>query len=753
MKNFQIKTELQLNDQQRSLQFLQVMGLPIELENMPHTGASVHLLGKLPLPSSDTMRFLFKNFEKSIWKNHLIFLALILAATNRSPRSVYAYVMNVQKFLTQNEKSLIIFDEDKKPTTNLTSETVASAFEKMLGSSMMIETTLTERLAKYHSSAKAVADWFRRHKDSLGFSKHFYENLLLPPLVDEGLLNRTRRIRKNVESVQKANRKLETDVLFPHFKILYAEANLRLYLFERFYEAALQAENYAIKNELLIYSYSYMEGDFEVCCEVVHINFVLEELAKSSNRFFTRRGIKVPFSNFIEPSVFQSSDYFVNICNAHELDLEKFWFIELAAAHVFYQPITTTRAKVEKFCASYDYSDNFFFTHYTTRASRSEVPRSLPAIASEYLNSIYISHHELRLIFNMAAFALEFFLTSGARINEVLQIAVHPDVLKKVKIPKINNPSEYIERYVALLIPKGQDEATPFFLTDSTFSALNALSKVVAHNNTIFDKNETIYTVVPDKQNAKYHLLAKRPFIFQVDGKHLSASSLTTMVRFLLHDIVTYIADDGTFRPIKLKAHLLRHIFATNAVQVEKTPLDILAKILNQKHLATTAYYSEPTMSVIAHHHTNIAENMLFHLNLDDEAKRLPDDMITLYETSRQTSGTLTEVIGGTCTSHGHCPAKTACVGCGSKVPDPSKRDVIERKLKWAIQEKEHYHQQGLGAEERKMDVLIRDCRTELWEMDQIKLYLDGRDAKVQVFDSQSVPLKWVDAPEVHYVP
>jgi hypothetical protein len=42
------------------------------------------------------------------------------------------------------------------------------------------------------------------------------------------------------------------------------------------------------------------------------------------------------------------------------------------------------------------------------------------------------------------------------------------------------------------------------------------------------------------------------------------------------------------------------------------------------------------------------------------------------------------------------------------------------------------------------MDILIRDCKTELWEMDQIELYQNEQGTKVHVFDSESVPLKWV---------
>ncbi|GAC1354122.1 MAG: hypothetical protein NVS4B11_38080 [Ktedonobacteraceae bacterium] len=49
-----------------------------------------------------------------------------------------------------------------------------------------------------------------------------------------------------------------------------------------------------------------------------------------------------------------------------------------------------------------------------------------------------------------------------------------------------------------------------------------------------------------------------------------------------------------------LKPHLLRHSFATHAVQVEKIPLGIVGEWLKQKSLDVTDYYSQPTESMVA---------------------------------------------------------------------------------------------------------------------------------------------------------
>src|SRR5215475_1028632 len=68
-------------------------------------------------------------------------------------------------------------------------------------------------------------------------------------------------------------------------------------------------------------------------------------------------------------------------------------------------------------------------------------------------------------------------------------------------------------------------------------------------------------------------------------------------MRFLLHGMV-FKTREG--KMVVLKSHLLRHAFATHAVQVEKIPVDIVGAWLHQKDLGVTDYYSKPTESMVA---------------------------------------------------------------------------------------------------------------------------------------------------------
>ena len=85
--------------------------------------------------------------------------------------------------------------------------------------------------------------------------------------------------------------------------------------------------------------------------------------------------------------------------------------------------------------------------------------------------------------------------------------------------------------------------------------------------------------------------------------------------------------------------------------------------------------------------------------------------------------GTLADVVGGQCVSHGYCAAKFACVGCAGKVPDPAKRTQIENHKQWASLQVEYAAKEGLHPEAERMKQLMRDCDNELAEMDLIDSY------------------------------
>jgi len=186
---------------------------------------------------------------------------------------------------------------------------------------------------------------------------------------------------------------------------------------------------------------------------------------------------------------------------------------------------------------------------------------------------------------------------------------------------------------------------------------------------------------------------------------------------------------------VVLKSHLLRHAFATHAVQVEKIPVDIVGAWLHQKDLAVADYYSKPTESMVAEASDLFLSRVAARIDVSEAVLRSPDELQRLYESARGKAGTLADVIGGQCVSHGYCAAKFACVGCAGKAPEPAKRYQIERHKQWALQQVDYAVEEGLYPEAERMKQLIRDCDSEIAEIDMIESYQkdECREAKIRL--------------------
>jgi hypothetical protein len=217
--------------------------------------------------------------------------------------------------------------------------------------------------------------------------------------------------------------------------------------------------------------------------------------------------------------------------------------------------------------------------------------------------------------------------------------------------------------------------------------------------------------------HGRAHRFGPAPYLFQYGERHLSDVDITACLRFLLHGML-FRTREGA--PVVLTAHLLRHAFATHAVHVEQIPVDIVGEWLKQKHLDVTDYYSQPTEGMVADAADRYLARIAAHVHVGDAVRRSPPELRQLYEAARGQVGTLAEVIGGHCVSHGFCAAKFACVGCAGKVPDPAKRPQLQRHRTWAQAQVTLAVDEGLSPEAERMRQLVRDCDTELEEMDQI---------------------------------
>jgi len=175
--------------------------------------------------------------------------------------------------------------------------------------------------------------------------------------------------------------------------------------------------------------------------------------------------------------------------------------------------------------------------------------------------------------------------------------------------------------------------------------------------------------------------------------------------------------------PVVIKPHLLRHAFATYAVNIEGLPLDLVAKWLQQKNLEVTSYYSEMPEYMQIEQHSSFVARMATQINIREAILRSPEEIQKQAEAARRRVGMLVPVAGGECMLDAFCPNQFDCIHCPAKAPDPEKRSQVEEKRRWAEERLSYYEREGLVLEAEKMRQLLRACDLELREMNLILAY------------------------------
>jgi hypothetical protein len=199
-------------------------------------------------------------------------------------------------------------------------------------------------------------------------------------------------------------------------------------------------------------------------------------------------------------------------------------------------------------------------------------------------------------------------LTNGSRVSELLQISADRFETLVVDELKDQQPTgRKIGILVQKLLPKGfrQESERQFFLIgEMAARLLREIGQLLetTHGGTI--------PIVHPYGNSKIEDLHPEPYLFQwnasADGRlgMLGDEDVRSLLRFLFHGLAL---TTRTGTPIRVAPHLLRHVLATHARQVEKVPAEAVAYLLHHRVLLAdssravtiseaTAYYSRMTM-------------------------------------------------------------------------------------------------------------------------------------------------------------
>ncbi len=664
------------------------------------------------------IRFLSKEVSGAPWFHHLALTVAVLtmhARLDRQSVERYMYTLNARWRTIFSSYQLTTFEE-WNPLEHI---------PRYLEDSMLVDSfkTRQEFLRTYVAVVRHMLAYLRSlpHTD-----RQRYHRWILPQLPPD-LSHRLSRYGE-WRADQRQRRKEETDALVPNFASVRGEAHLRWNQLQRlqvkFNEAVRLIES---GQESLPLDFSYEEPHLG---SRLHFrlwdrySFLREHADLYSDPVHRQCDLKqrgfAPEKNF----------HFLEFVHAERLQdgqcdpLGLLWFGDLL--HYDLLGSNAQSGTPEEIERKQSYLKSW---GYEADAGKGRQPfltgisglLSLPRAQDRFLRDAQQRSKGLIFLveplFAAATFglaSLDFFTTTGARLNELLQISLSPDCLYTLQV-------EGRPRFLMRQVPKGRDQPADYVVGTETRRNLERVGQLLqAHYH--LQAGESIPLVVYNQQNHRSHRFPEaRPYLFQFNHRHLMGTSVTACLRFLCHGLVFQTVDGRT---LTLKAHMLRHAFATHIHQVQQVPLDVVAVILHQRNVQVTAYYAAPSWQQVLSTANSVLDRFATHLGSVEEAfVRAPAELQRQLEEAKQTVGTLTKVVGGDCTCHALCPISFACTGCVFKVPDPDREEELIEQEHWAFIRLEQVRRRELGPEVVKVQALLQRCKIEREEIKLMRAY------------------------------
>ncbi|MGQ7773423.1 site-specific integrase [Bacillus sp. WC2507] len=661
--------------------------------------------------------------------NHLALGLMVISNQNLNPRSIHAnfgktHIGLKQLFQESKLASFNDFDVDIHLSDYLRGEILPSHSDNKR----------IDFFTKYKSVAKSVQKW---HSTKLTRAQQeVFDPFLLPKT---NLDSKDFKINTTVREAVKSRRKSETDAISKEFIKIRAEGGFRLNKVRRLRQKYLEVVEFVKDNGYpLPFEFSYIENEErrDRSKELFSFrlwdkpSFVLQHSKNYSS--ITINNAKARRDTFSD----ENNEYFVEFLKAEILDdetskpveeTEGFWFLPILEHQLignWYRSLSKEQINERlKIFEMYGYREHdskelnkpFQSSHKGILAQGTFITN-----VQEYAEGILMNVETLYVTALFGATALDLFTSSGARLGEVAQVHLGIDCLDQGSITD-SETNEVKTSYMFRVIPKGRDEPAVFYTTKDTFDLIAEVAFYLR------DQHYKGSIPIVDFRYLKNHgaSLPDHSYLFQFHGKHFGNLAFSCVLNFICFGLIYETQDK---KLVKLKPHLLRHGFATHAVQAEDLPIDVVAMILNQKDLDVTKYYSQPTQSQVADIVSDFHTSMATTTDMMKAVLRQPEEIQALFERQREISGPFSKTVGGTCVTNKICPTKLACVGCATKIPEPEQKHELLDYLEWAEKTKDYYQEKGYKLEVLKMKKTVHDAKVELKEIALIEEY--RRDKK-----------------------
>ncbi|HEU5373934.1 MAG TPA: hypothetical protein VFV38_00700 [Ktedonobacteraceae bacterium] len=719
----------------------------VEVLHAPKTGGDPH--GTWAPVHERVIQYLLRNVVGTPWINHLALMAAVLSAHNRDPQTVRMTVMVL------HARFSALFPALGLTKTNEWKNEIHLPL--YVEAKVITEDTLYVRhqfFRRYSSGTKHVQGWLDVLPEE---DRPRYQRFAFPPV--PAFLHDAMNQEREISRQQQAHRKAETEAVIPQFATLRAEAHFRFNRLARLRQAYQQAVSQVLPDQSnLPIEFSYEEGDPPTERWFFRLwdrrSFVLAPEHEGFYVAHTRKLAQRRELQFAE----ERNELFLEFVKAERLEGEAepegLWFIELIKLGLLGSKACDGDeqeiAAKQVWLRQWGYGDEHLGKR--TAPFSTEVPGLLSwprgstrggwgctgcftGQARRKTGKVFLPVESLYAAAMFGLLALDLLTTTGMRSNEMYQVNVLPECLIRLvdePPPGAKDRSQRI-RYVLRLLPKGErtEERHNYGIGKESVRLLEKTAQMLCEHYQL-KPGEPLPRVEFHYTHDRSHRFEGKPvpYIFQYNHTHLGRQSLLACIRFLLHGMV-FQTSKG--EPVVIKPHLLRHAFASYAVNVEGLPLDLVAKWLQQKNLEVTGYYSEMPEYMQIEQHSSFIARLATQINVREAILRSPEEIQRQAEEARKRVGMLVPVVGGDCTLEVYCPNQFDCIHCPAKAPDPEKRSQVEEKRRWVEERFAYYEREGLVLETEKMRQLIRACDLELREMEQIVAYRKDETRVIQI--------------------
>jgi hypothetical protein len=432
----------------------------------PRTGADPNNQGHWPEVPHRIVVYLERNVLSKPWASAAAFLAAIMIARRFEVSSVLGKIVVLHgRFTSLFPRLGLARMEDWDPAQHI---------PMYLKGEVLPDDPQTVRQrfwVYYNSASKLMAHWLGSVPES---QRQIYQKFTLPPvsrLLVEGLTR-----QREVIQQQQQTRKTETDAVVPRFAALRAEAHFRYNRIARLRQAYHQAlQSVSGKGPDFPVSFSYEEGGNGELGLPPHErlwfriwdrrSFVLAHAEEySRNPAVAARHGAGAFSD-------DSNRIFLEFVKAERLigdaPPEGLWFKELFKLGVFgLNPSVGSPEEVkakQAWLAAWGYGRTPFFAEMSGLLTWPVTEGRFMVSAQRRTAGLLVPVEGIYAAATLGLMAVDLFTTTGARINEVMQIRLTKDCIVRLKMlppPGSKDPSPRI-RYVLRLIPKGEKASTP----------------------------------------------------------------------------------------------------------------------------------------------------------------------------------------------------------------------------------------------------------------------------------------------------